>query len=206
MIDVNQSTPLSLSELQTRFLAILPVVERHARIYFRNLACSHRRADAVAETTALCWRWFARLAVRGKDASAFPATLAAFVARQVRCGRRLAGQESGKDALSPSAQIRRGFLNQGLPANETGVDHSLADALRDNARSPVPAQVAFRLDFPRWRRLQSGRCRRLIDFLMAGERTSEAARRFGLSEGRVSQLRRAFHEDWQRFCDDEAAT
>ena len=33
-----------------------------------------------------------------------------------------------------------------------------------------------------------------------GERTSEVARKHGLTAGRVSQLRRDFLEDWYRFC------
>ena len=35
---------------------------------------------------------------------------------------------------------------------------------------------------------------------MAGERTTAAAHRHGLSMARVSQLRREFHRDWQKFC------
>src|SRR5947209_4167562 len=45
--------------------------------------------------------------------------------------------------------------------------------------------------------------RDLIDDLMAGEHTGDAARRHGLSPGRVSQLRREFHDDWRRFQDGE---
>ena len=35
---------------------------------------------------------------------------------------------------------------------------------------------------------------------MLGERTSEVASKHGLSPGRVSQLRREFHDDWEFFC------
>jgi hypothetical protein len=37
---------------------------------------------------------------------------------------------------------------------------------------------------------------------MAGDRPVEVARKFGLTAGRVSQLRRAFHQDWQAFGGD----
>jgi hypothetical protein len=35
---------------------------------------------------------------------------------------------------------------------------------------------------------------------MLGERTGDVSRKYGLSASRVSQLRRNFHDDWQRFC------
>jgi hypothetical protein len=43
--------------LHAAFLALLPRIERHARICFRHLGCPQGRDDAVAETVALAWRW-----------------------------------------------------------------------------------------------------------------------------------------------------
>jgi hypothetical protein len=40
----------------------------------------------------------------------------------------------------------------------------------------------------------------MIDDLMVGERTLAVADGYGLSPGRISQLRREFHDDWERFC------
>src|SRR5262249_54204542 len=53
--------------------------------------------------------------------------------------------------------------------------------------------------FPAWRRTRTRRDQRLLDDLMAGERTQEVSQRHGLSPARVSQLRRDFHDDWRRF-------
>jgi hypothetical protein len=39
----------------------------------------------------------------------------------------------------------------------------------------------------------------VLDALAVGGRTGEVARRFGLSQGRVSQLRRVFATSWRRF-------
>jgi hypothetical protein len=63
----------------------------------------------------------------------------------------------------------------------------------------VPDQVQFRCDFPRWLRRLGGRDRRVARELMAGERAVDVARQFGLTEGRVSQLRRAFKQDWDAY-------
>jgi len=76
------------------------------------------------------------------------------------------------------------------------------ERLRDNTQTPVPDQVAFRIDFPLWRCTRCERDRRVIDELMAGGRTKDVSRKFGLTPGRVSQLRRDFLQDWQRFTDE----
>ena len=187
--------------LQAHFLSIMPQIERLARSYFRGVRCAVRREDAVAETVAICWREFLRLADRGKDAGEFPSALAKYAARGVRNGRRLCRQEASKDVLSPSAQYRRGFCVETLPEVHTSDDNPFTEALADNMQSPVPEQVAFRLDFPAWLLTRTERDRRMIPAMMIGERTETLADRFGMSSGRVSQLRSEYHADWERFCE-----
>jgi hypothetical protein len=194
----------SLIRLQEAFLSLLPRIEAHARICFRYLRCPHRKDDAVAETVALAWKWHLSLARRGKDARAFPATFASLAVRQVRCGRRLCGQEAGKDALSGLAQTRHSFVVCKLPDREALSANPLADALADNTASPVPEQVCFRIDFPRWLGTLAERDWRIARDMVLGHRTRELARAHGLSQGRISQLRRAFHRDWNQFWEDAA--
>jgi hypothetical protein len=134
-------------QLQARFLSILPRLERHGRVSFRHLRCRHRKEDAVQEMVGLAWKWFQRLAQQGKDPTHFPSALASFAARDVRCGRRLTAQEKGTDVLSPLAQRRHHFAADKLPNFDTLGDDPFSEALVDNTVSPVPEQVAFRLDF-----------------------------------------------------------
>ena len=103
------------------------------------------------------------------------------------------------DALSPTAQRRHGFLVSALPEVSTLSDNPLAEALHDNTRTPPDEQCAFRIDFPAWRLTHAERDRRLLDDLMLGERTSDVAGKYGISAGRVSQLRRQLLLDWRRF-------
>ena len=189
----------SLYALHARFLLILPRIELHGRVYFRHLRCPHRRQDAIAEMVALCWKWFVRLDGRGRDATRFPSALATFAARAVRSGRRLAGMDRSKDVLSPLAQQRRGFAVGKLPDCSTLDGSPLDEALHDNTRTPPDEQCAFRIDFPAWRATHAERDRRLLDDLMLGERTLDVAGKYGLSPGRVSQLRRQFLLGWRRY-------
>jgi hypothetical protein len=73
-------------QLSAKFLALMPRIERHARIYFRRVPCSGTREDAVQECLALAWKWLLRLARRGKDISDFPMAFILLVARAVRAG------------------------------------------------------------------------------------------------------------------------
>jgi hypothetical protein len=192
----------SLERLHAAFLAIVPRIERHGEVYFRHVRCPHRRADYIAEMVAVSWKWFVRATQQGKEVSQFVSVLATFAACHVRSGRRLCGQEKGKDALSPLAQTRHGFVVQALPAYSTLSGNPLFEALADNAQTPPPEQAAFRIDFPEWLSTLGARNRDLAEDLMVGERTRDAARKYGLCSGRVSQLRREFHDDWQRFHGD----
>ena len=130
--------------------------------------------------------------------------LASYAAKAVKSGRRVTGQEPDRDVLSPLAQMRRCFVVSTLPECGTLSGNPLAEALQDNTQTPVPDQVAFRLDFPAWLNTLSDRDRRVVEDLLASERTGAVARKHGLSPGRVSQLRREFRRRWQHFHHERA--
>ncbi len=193
-----------MGQLHDAFLAfVLPKVLSHGQVWSRHIRCPHRRDDFIAEMVGLAWKWFVRLVERGKDPTVFPTALASFAARAVRAGRRVAGQESARDVLSPVAQARHGFIVEKLPDVATLGDHPLADALADNTVTPPDEQVAFRLDFPAWLSTLGDRNRRVAEALMLGDRTTDVAGRHGMSAARVSQLRREFRRDWRAFCGED---
>jgi hypothetical protein len=192
--------PNASAALHAGFLLILPRIELHACIFFRQIKCPAAKEDAIAETVALAWKWYVRLSARGKPVSEFVATFAAYAAFGVKSGRRVCGQEKPKDALSAIARQRHGFTISPLPDGGGADGSALEEALHDNTQTPVDEQVMFRLDFPAWRRTRTDRDRRVIDDLMVGERTADVASKYGLSPARVSQLRRDLHADWQQFC------
>jgi hypothetical protein len=198
--------PVALARLQAAFLAsVLPKVVSHGRVYFRHLKSAELKEEYVAEMIALTWKWHLRLAERGKDSTRFPTALATFAARAVRSGRRLAGMDRARDVLSPQARQRHGFTVGKLPDYSALDGSPLHEALHDNTRSPPDQQAMFRIDFPSWRASRTERDRGVLDDLMLGERTSDVAGKHGLSPGRVSQLRREFHDDWEFFCAEPQA-
>jgi hypothetical protein len=192
----------SLEALHQGFLSILPRIELHAHVFFRHLRCHHKKEDAVQEVVAISWKWYVRATEKGKDVHEFVSTLAGYAARHVKSGRKLCTQDRAGDVISPLAQQRKGFVVASLPDGSSLDGNVLDVALHDNTRSPVPDQVCFRIDFPAWLNTLSERDMRVVEDLMAGERTLDVADKYGLSPARVSQLRRAFMDGWQTFCGD----
>lgn len=191
-----------MTDLHVKFnTTLLPVVERHASIYFRQQD-AERRADLVAEAVGLAWKWFVSLERRSKDVSEFRSALAAYAAKAVMSGRRVCGQENSKDVMSGRAQRRHGFTVGKLPDFSTESGNPLTEALSDNTVSPVPDQVQFRLDWPAWLVTRTENDRRLIAQMALGHRTKDLARKYRKSEGRISQQRREYMEDWSRFTAD----
>lgn len=148
------------TDLQGGFLALVPKIETHARIFFRHVKRAFKKADFIAEAVALAWRWLVRLAQRGKDAAKFVTTLASLAARAIWNGCRLCGQEKAKDVMSPLAQRNHGFVVESLPAHTRTtpqklcsmpggqeMQSALEERLHDNTITPVPDQAAFRIDF-----------------------------------------------------------
>jgi hypothetical protein len=203
---------LNLIALHSAFLAILPRIELHGQIYFRHLRCPQSKEDAIQEMRSLAWKWLLRLTRKGKDVNDFPVTFVHLLARAVASGRRLGGMPKAKDVLNPATQKRHGFRVESLDSSTRSslerlyaaphgqeLQDAFEERLCDNTRTEVPEQVGFRIDFPAWVTSRAERDRRIVGDLMAGERTLDVARKYGLSPGRVSQLRSEFHEDWLRF-------
>jgi len=207
---VPQTTSIRIArptaECQHAYVAIMPRIVLHAKIYFRHMVCNDSRENAIAEVVALTWMWFARLVQKGKQPELFASVLAAYATRAVRSGRRLCGQEKSRDVLSPLAQACRSFTVSPLPEGSSLDGNTFDEALIDNTQTAVPDQVAFRVDFPAWLSTRTDRDRAIIGELMAGERTLEVSQKFQVSQPRISQLRRDYLEDWDAFCEpDESA-
>ncbi len=198
------------------FLSLLPRITTHAQIYFRHIKCPHRRADRIAETVAVAWKWYCRLFQRGKDITRFPMAFSSLAARAVRHGRRACSQERAKDVLSPRAQQLHGFLVEPLPHSTAvrrdklygdplgqGKQDAFEERFRDNTQTPVVDQVCVRLDWPRFLQTLSQRDRHLADYLSLGHNAKQAARKFRISPGRVTQLRQQWHREWHAFQGEE---
>jgi hypothetical protein len=186
------------------FLKVLPAVETHARIRFRRLNAD-RREEAIQETIAAACLNFQLAAAQGKLNVVHPSSLADFAVRHVRTGRHVGGsQDAARDVMSPVCQRRHGVEvvsidRDRLPASlRDGTDGWKRIAVADR-KANIPDLSAFRIDFAGWLQTLTHRDREIICAFSGGDSTKAVAERFGLSEGRVSQLRRKFERLWHSF-------
>jgi hypothetical protein len=161
---------------------------------FRHLG-EDGREEAIAEARAAAFVSYLRLLEQGKDPAQFPTILANFAVLHVKNGRHVGGRSSTRDVLSPITQQRRHFAVQHLPQQEVEWN----DVLVDHRLTPIPDQVAFKLDFAAFLQTLTPRDRKMADLLALGHSGKWVARRFKLSPGRVTQLRKQWQREWRIF-------
>ena len=182
---------------QAGFLRLLPDIRRQLRCAFRSYT-AERREEAVEEALANALVAYRRLVERGKADLAYATPLASYAVKQFACGRRVASPLNMYETLSLYAQRKLGFsvarLHQADAAENTWKEVLVAD------RRATPAELAAsRIDFAAWWKRLPRRKRRIAAALAAGATTSEAARAFKLTAGRISQLRRELEMSWLQF-------
>lgn len=191
----------------TQFLAMLPAIRQHARIAFRHLH-AEAREEAIQAVVCNACAAVARLAELGKLDLAYASVLARFGVAQVNDGRITGGHLNCRDVLSRHCQRSKNITVERLDHFDEEENQWQEAVVVDTRTSPVPETVGFRVDFANWLTGLPRRKRRVAEHLSLGNRTSEAASRFGLSAGRVSQLRAELAASWKTFVGDgdEVAT
>jgi hypothetical protein len=155
----------------------------------------------VAEVIAKSFVAFARLVARGEPERAHTSALARFAIAQTFSGRRVGGRLRVRDVLSPYAQRRKRLRVTRLDEYDEEARVWREIFVRDLSPSPA-ALAASRIDFADWLDRLPSFVRRIALSLASGETTSEAAKLFRLSPGRISQIRRWLWESWQTFQGD----
>ena len=179
-----------------RFEGMLPVIYGRARFAFRHLPPSERD-EAISDVVANAFCAFRRLVELGKIDIAYAGALARFAIAQYRSGRRVGTSLGTRDVL---ASPQRGHGQRIVASlNDSVDDRDWCETIADDRHWSIPEQVAFRVDFPRWLKRLNRRDRRLIKFLGVGNRTCDAAEKFGLTAGRISQLRTEWKSSWEAF-------
>lgn len=197
MIAAARTHPTQPEARHELFLALLPKIRRRACMAFRHLG-AEARDEAVAEVTANAYVAFDRLVERGKLDVVFATALVRFAIRQFHAGRRVGSRFTVRDVTSPAAQRRYRFCFERIDRVDPATGEWL-EAVVEDAATPVADQAAFRCDFPAWLRTQSRRKQRIAEALSLGHMTSEVARRFHVSTGRVSQFRQELLASWLAF-------
>jgi len=179
------------------FLRMLPAIRRHARISCRHLD-PEAREEFVQAVVCNCCCAMARLAELGKLGVAYATVLARFGVAQVRDGRMTGGSLNCKDVSSEYCRRKKSVVLERLDRYDTEEECWLEILVPDNTCTPAEL-AASRIDFPAWLKTLKPRDRKVARFLSLGNRTQDAARKFDVSQGRISQLRKELQESWREF-------
>ena len=188
---------LRAQALHDRFLTMLPQIRAQARVAFGSKS-PERREELIAEVFANCWVAFVRLMERGLGDVVYPTPLAQYAIRQVRSGRKVGGSLNVNDVSSGYAQKSKGFSMESLDQYSQRKKQWKEILVEDRHTGPAET-AASRIDVGEWLRSLPKRSRRIAETLALGETTKKAARKHGVSAGRISQLRRELKGNWEAF-------
>jgi len=177
---------------------MIPGIQKQLRFAFRHSPPAVRQEridDALAQAFVL----FAQLVLRKRVRLAHPTALARYAAYRVRSGRPIGSRSNNRDVMSRVTQRRFGF--RVMSADPGGWPGQLRPTeLLGESRQATPAELAaIRVDFACWLGRLSDRQREIALCLAVGEPTGAVAHRFGLSCGRISQVRLELATRWRQF-------
>lgn len=179
------------------FIGMLPAIVTHARISFRHLR-PDARAEAIQEVVCNACCAVARLAEIGKLDLAYPSPLARYGVAQVRDNRKVGGKLNCRDVLSPYCQRLKHVVVEQLDRFDEEEGQWREVVVEDYRVGPAETAAA-RIDLTDWFDSLPRHKRRVAQVLASGETTKRTARRFRVSSGRISQLRREFENSWEAF-------
>ena len=179
------------------FLKMLPAIERHARIAFIHLDLE-ARADMVEEVVANAYVAYHRLVALDKADLAYATPLAQYAVRQVKAGRRVGGKLNIHDVTSPHCRMNKDVRIESLDQCSRDTEEWKEIVVEDRHAGPA-AIAATKIDFAAWLNLLRPRERRIANGLATGETTADVAKRFEVSHGRISQIRRELKRSWGAF-------
>ncbi|MEI8372332.1 MAG: hypothetical protein WCJ35_05775 [Planctomycetota bacterium] len=201
MVCIASACPAPRPRWHKAFFALLPQIVKHAKFAFRHLR-GEARQDAIQEVVANALVAFVALVRRRKMSLAYPTVLARYAVAQIKDGRRVGNSLCCQEVLSPYAQRLKGFKVEQLD-HYTDKGSEWTEIVVED-RHAGPAEIAsVRIDFSDWLDSLKRRDRRIAESLAAGNRTADVAKKFKISAGRISQLRRELAESWKKFVGDE---
>ncbi len=183
------TTFTTLAALQNHFSDRYPRMARQVEGHFRHLD-PDKREEAVTNTLGLAWKFFYFLYEEERATKRMLGSVLWYAIKQTKIGRKAQGKD-GRIAKCAIDYRNRGRLN----FEWIDLDGFFG------RNTPIPDQVSFRLDVPRFFATLDDRQQRMAYDLAIGNTTGEVAKRFSVTPGAVSQFRRRFKVLFDKFFD-----
>lgn len=118
-----------------------------------------------------------------------PSCIAAMAVKRIRIGRQF------RQSIRSVTTRRKDKRSKRPDFQQVHIDlHDIAAV-----DAPPSESVPGWMDYQVWLSHYDHRKRGIAECLAVGGTTQEVARQFGVSDGRISQMRREFKRDWERF-------
>jgi hypothetical protein len=170
---------------------MLPEIQQKLRLAFCRLD-PDAQEDAIEEGVVNSLLAYVRLHEQGRAEVTTPSSLAWYAAKHVKRGRSAGGRMNGQEPLS-----RYGQISNDIEIERRG--NNWIAGIVDDKRAPVVDQVAAKMDVGAWFATLTKRMKEIAKDLAFGCSTSEVAKKYGVTAGRISQLRRMLEESWAAF-------
>ena len=142
-----------------------------------------------------------RLVELGKTDLAYPSVLASFGVAQTREGRKVGNTLNVRDVSSDYCQKKKNLILERLDRRDSEED-TWAEILVEDKNAGPAQTAAMRIDFAAWLKTLKPQTRKIARYLSLGNRTKDTAKKFGVSECRISQLRQELKAAWDLFVGD----
>jgi len=184
----DSTTPVSFEVLLAK---MLPYFRKYAKRFSQDKRLN--RDDVMQDLTGIALEMYTSLVRRGKEV--FYSPLAIYAIKRFSTGRRFTGLNS-TDVHSEHTQMQgrsevHQFSELDGKLDEMDFMEDLTVCIADTAQ--------FNVDYEAWLSKQEPRDRQIITDLSYGYTTGEVARKYGVSDGLISQYRKRYRNDWNGF-------
>lgn len=159
---------MTIETLHETFTRHLPELEAMALVHFRGIG-TEARQEAIQNTTCLAWKYWVRLAEKGQTSDeSLLRSVWWYAIKQTRSRRDISRGDGKRGKGRQDVYDRSGTAVGNINFN-----------LFVGLMTPVPDQVAFRLDLPAFLATLNERQRAMAADLASGMSTTEVAKRQG---------------------------
>jgi hypothetical protein len=181
---------------------MLPHFRYYARQHVRRKGRYYDYDDVIQDLAGFALEMYTSLIRRGKEVYYSP--LVQYAIKRYKDGRRFTGSNK-TDLLSHQTQILGRSNTCQLSMFDSQDDGGLdeRDFMEDRRQHDVAEEVQWKVYYETWFSNLTPRDQAIAGDLSYGLTTSEVARKFGVSDGLISQYRKRYSENWDNFIADK---
>jgi RNA polymerase sigma factor (sigma-70 family) len=197
MTIITNSTP-SVPSFDSLYAKMLPHFRYYAKWHTRRKGRRGDYEDVIQELAGLALEMYHSLVQRGKEV--FYTPIMKYAIRRYQDGRRFMGSNK-TDLLSHQTQILGRSSTCQLSVFEGNLDER--DFMEDQRQPHVATAVHWKIDYETWLQRLTPRDQSIALDLSYGLTTGEVAKKYGVSDGLISQYRKRYADSWDTFIADK---